>query len=336
MPLHDETHDDIRKTPQTWLVTGSAGFIGSHLLETLLRLEQRVVGLDDLSACGRKNLDHLNAVLPPDIWNRFMFIKGDVRDPESCAAACKGVDFVLHHAAIGSVPRSLEDPVNVDRVNVGGFVTMLSAAAAQGVKRFVYASSSAVYGDSGARPNREDQPLAPQSPYAAGKYANELYAATLGTHQGLETIGLRYFNIYGPRQDPDGAYAAVIPKWVTSLRTGVPVTIHGDGETIRDFCHVDDAVRANILAATTRNANAINRVYNIASGQKTSLNALFALLREQAAPGAMPLYGPERPGDIKISQAAIDQAAEFLGFRPAVSLESGLRSLLTCHEAPHG
>jgi len=297
-----------------------------------LQLNQNVVGLDDLSACGSKNLDILQHSLSSDCWEKFTFIKGDIRDSKICVKACQNADYVLHHAAIGSVPKSMEDPAFVDSVNVGGFLTLFTAAQCNKVKRFIYASSSAVYGDTAKRPNKEEQPLSPQSPYAVGKYTNELYAHVLGKHNDLETVGLRYFNIYGPRQDPNGAYAAVIPKWLDALKKSTPVEIYGDGETVRDFCYVSDVVQANILAATTTDKETVNTVYNIASGQETSLNELFFLLRKHIAPDKEPVYKPSRPADIRISQADISKAIKGLAFKPTSDLEEGLKKIIQTYQ----
>ncbi|MCK5285520.1 MAG: NAD-dependent epimerase/dehydratase family protein [Alphaproteobacteria bacterium] len=332
MPLNNEQWDEIKNNKKIWLVTGSAGFIGSHLVEHLLQMNQKVIGLDNLSACGSKNLDILRQSLSADCWERFTFIRGDIRDFEICIKACQNTDYILHHAAIGSVSKSLENPVLVDSVNVGGFLTLFTAAAQCKVKRFIYASSSAVYGDTTQQPNKEDQPLSPQSPYAVGKYANELYAAALGEHYALETIGLRYFNIYGSRQDPNGSYAAVIPKWVEALTKNRCVEIYGDGETVRDFCHVSDVVQANILAATTNDNEAVDAVYNIASGQKTSLNELFSLLRKNITSNTAPVYKSPRPADIRTSCANISKAAKDLSFKSTVDLEDGLKKIIKIYQ----
>ncbi len=329
MLLDKKKCNEIQNNTKVWLVTGAAGFIGSHLVENLLQLEQNVVGLDDLSACGSKNLDILQDILPSNCWERFTFIKGDIRDSDTCVEACKNVDYVLHHAAIGSVPKSIESPAFVDSVNVGGFLTLFTAAAQSKVKRFVYASSSAVYGDNiSNKLNKEEQPVSLKSPYAIGKYSNELYAHILGKYYGMETIGLRYFNIYGVRQDPNGAYAAIIPKWIDALMNNRSVEIYGDGKTVRDFCYVNDVVQANIIAATINNKNAINTVYNIASGQKTSLNELFFILKKHITSDKEPVYKPFRAADIRVSQADIEKAMKKLAFRPTFTLEDGLKDII--------
>jgi UDP-N-acetylglucosamine/UDP-N-acetylgalactosamine 4-epimerase len=312
----------------TWLVTGAAGFIGSHLLENLLQAEQKVVALDNFSTGHQNNIKFVQSSLPHHLWNNCTVIEGDIRDQNLCACACAGVDIVLHHAAIGSVPQSLEEPSYVDSINVGGFVNMISAASAARARRFIYASSSAVYGDNENLINRETQILNPQSPYAVGKYANELYAASLGQYFGLETIGFRYFNIYGTRQDPNGSYAAVIPKWIDAMTHDRDVCINGDGETYRDFCHVHDVVQANFFAAITENSAAVNTVYNIASGEKSSLNQLYSHLCAEINVTKPPVHKPVRPADIRISCADITKAKTMLGFAPTYSLRTGLKKTI--------
>lgn len=317
----------LEQAPYTWTVTGAGGFIGAHLTDYLLRHNQKVIALDNLSACGTRNLDRITTT-NTEAHKNLTVINGDIRDYETCLSACKNSDFVLHQAAIGSVPRSLEDPIAVDAVNVGGFLSVLKAAAQHNVKRFIYASSSAVYGNVTTDKNQEDQPLSPQSPYAVGKYTNELYAAALGPYYGIDTIGLRYFNIYGPWQDPNGAYAAVIPKWIEAMKNGQTVEIFGDGETVRDFCYVEDVARANILAATTTNEGAVNTVYNVASGQDTTLNDLAAILRDHFALDQAPLYKPERPADVKISRADTEKAARHLDFRATTAFKTGIKQTI--------
>lgn len=325
--MQSEIHDGL-KDRQVWLVTGCAGFIGSHLVQFLLENGHLVTGLDNLSCANGQNLDILSQQLGDDAWSRFTFIEGDIRNQADCLRACENADYVLHDAAIGSVPKSFDDPILVDSVNVNGFLNMMTAAATCKVRRFVYASSSAVYGNNEFPANREDQPLFPASPYAVSKYANELYARTLGGHLGLETVGLRYFNIYGSRQDPNGAYAAVIPKWIDAMRKGEDIRIFGDGETYRDFCYVGDVVQANILAATTRNPDAVGNVFNIASGQKISLNDLFAILKDCTGYDGLPVHSPERSGDIRVSCADIDKVKSVLGFVPSLSLSEGLSRIV--------
>ena len=322
--------DKILSKDCLWLVTGCAGFIGSHLTKTLLEHNQRVVGLDNLYACGTKNLEHTLSFLPDEIKQKFHFIEGDITDPNTCHKACADVDFVLHQAAICSVPYSFEAPVFTNRVNVGGFLNVLNAAGVNRVKAFVYASSSAVYGDYTQEPNQEDQCPQPLSPYAVGKYTNELYAKALAKHYGLKSIGLRYFNIYGSRQDPSGAYAAVIPKWAHLMKSGEPVEIYGNGFSTRDFCHVSDAVQANILAALSTSENPLHAVYNVASGLKVSLKDLYESLQDILGYDEKPVYRAERPGDICISCANIDKIQKELGFFPQYDLKQGLDEAVSC------
>lgn len=306
-----------------WAVTGAAGFIGSHLVETLLKQGQIVTGLDDLSS---GTMDNLKGAAQS---SGFHFIEGDIRQARAVTAALEGADYVLHHAAIGSVMRSIEEPEFVESVNVGGFQTILDAAQKAGVARVIYASSSAVYGDGGEAPRREDMDLSPKSPYAEGKIQNERDAAGAP----VDCIGLRYFNIYGARQDPNGAYAAVIPKWIDVLRGGEVGTIFGDGETVRDFCHVSDVAAVNILAALSDNGEALNGVYNIGSGQATTLNDLYHEIAALVGQGAQPAYEPFRQGDIRVSCADIGRAQSAFGFTPSVMLTDGLRCTI---EAPEG
>ena len=297
MSAYSEAQERLRAQPRTWLVTGVAGFIGSHLLETLLGLGQQVVGLDNFVTGHAHNLDQVRAAVGDAASARFRLIEGDIRDYETCAAAVAGVDYVLHHAALASVPESIENPRLYHDVNVTGFVNVLEAARSAGVARFVYASSSAVYGDEQRMPAVEDRIGKPLSPYALTKSLNEQYAHLYATTYGYPSIGFRYFNIFGPRQDPKGAYAAVIPRWIDALQRGEPCVINGDGETTRDFCHVANVVQANVLAATTDDPDALDRVYNVAMGEATTLNDLFVLLRDGLAQhdarigDAKPVYG---------------------------------------------
>lgn len=312
-----------------WLVTGVAGFIGSNLLEALLRLGQRVTGLDNFATGFADNLGQVRALVGEAAWSRFAFIEGDIRRPDVCAAACAGVDFVLHEAALGSVSRSIEDPVATHETNVSGFLNMLVAARDARVKRFVYAASSSTYGDHPGLPKVEDEIGRPLSPYAVTKYANELYAQVFARCYGVQTIGLRYFNVFGPRQDPHGAYAAVIPQWIAALLMQLPVHINGDGETSRDFCFVDNVVQANVLAALAGDG-AANEVYNVALSERTTLNALHAmmceLLRERFphVRGHRPSYRAFRAGDVRHSQADISKARNLLGFEPTHRIGEGL------------
>jgi UDP-N-acetylglucosamine/UDP-N-acetylgalactosamine 4-epimerase len=321
---------DLAKAPRTWLVTGAAGFIGSNLLQSLLQLEQHVVGLDNFATGHRGNLQEVERRVAPGQWARFRSIEGDIRDGDACRRACDGVEFVLHQAALGSVPRSIEDPITTNSVNIGGFLEMLTAARAAGVKRFVYAASSSTYGDHPGLPKVESVVGKPLSPYAITKLANELYADVFSSTYGFPSIGLRYFNIFGARQDPDGPYAAVIPKWIAAMIHDEPVFINGDGETSRDFCYVANAVQANLLAATTLDAAAVNQVYNVAVGQRTSLNELFEHLRAMLAPrfthlaGSAPRYRDFRAGDVRHSLADISKANRLLGYEPTHAVGAGL------------
>jgi UDP-N-acetylglucosamine 4-epimerase len=334
MSRYDETRASLRTRPRVWLVTGAAGFIGSNLVEALLRLGQEVVGLDNFATGHRRNLEDVRAQVGEDAWRSFQFIEGDIADLETCRAACKGVDFVLHQAALGSVPRSIADPITTNHANVTGFLTMLVAARDAGVKRFVYAASSSTYGDHPALPKVEDTIGKPLSPYAVTKYVNELYAEVFGRTYGVETIGLRYFNVFGRRQDPDGAYAAVIPRWVGTLLKGDPCRINGDGETSRDFCYIENVVQANLLAATTEEAEAVDQIYNVAYGGRTTLNDLYATIHDGLAvhrpqlQGLKPEYAEFRAGDVRHSQADISKARQRLGYAPTHSAAEGLAEAL--------
>jgi UDP-N-acetylglucosamine 4-epimerase len=312
----------------TWLVTGVAGFIGSNLAEALLKGGQRVVGLDNFATGHRRNLHELRTAAPEQFAASFRFIEGDIRDREACAAAVAGVDVVLHQAALGSVPRSLADPLTSHDVNVTGFVNMLDAARRADVTRFVYAASSSTYGDSPDLPKREDRIGAPLSPYAATKLANEIYATVYARSYGLRATGLRYFNVFGPRQDPDGAYAAVIPKWAAAMIGDQPVLVNGDGETSRDFCYVANAVQANIRAALAGD-EVQGQVYNVAVGERTSLLQLFGLIRDalgqhQVHYAREPQMGEFRPGDVRHSLADINKARTLLGYQPSHTLAEGM------------
>ncbi|NHN36742.1 Vi polysaccharide biosynthesis UDP-N-acetylglucosaminuronic acid C-4 epimerase TviC [Pseudomaricurvus alcaniphilus] len=323
--------ENLIETPRIWLITGVAGFIGSNLLEQLLRLGQTVVGLDNFATGHRKNLDDVRAAVGDSHWQNFTFYEGDICDLAACQRAAKGVDYILHQAALGSVPRSLEDPIRTNQSNIDGFLNMLVAAKDAGVKRFVYAASSSTYGDHPELPKVEDRIGRPLSPYAVTKYVNELYADVFAKCYGLQSIGLRYFNVFGPRQDPLGAYAAVIPCWFQNILTRQPCMINGDGETSRDFCYIDNTVQANILAATSDNVDAINQVYNVACGQRTSLNQLFYLIRELVAAefadlsDAEPHYREFRAGDVRHSLADIGKASSLLGYSPTHELADGIK-----------
>ena len=320
----------IGEQPRTWLVTGVAGFIGSNLLEALLGLEQNVVGLDNFSTGHRENLERVRAAVGTQVWKRFRLITGDIRSTATCQRACKGVDVVLHEAALGSVPRSIENPLATHESNVTGFLNMLMAARDARVSRFVYAASSAAYGDHAALPRVEAHVGRPLSPYGAGKLMNELYADSFSRCYGLASIGLRYFNVFGPRQDPDGAYAAVIPRWISAMLRREKVYIYGDGETSRDFCYVENVIQANVLAATTNNPAALNEVYNVAVGEQTSLNELFTALHGllgERVPGHVPasaIYQDFRPGDVRFSRADISKAKRLLGYQPTCRVDEGL------------
>ena len=317
--------------PRTWLVTGVAGFIGSHLLETLLALGQRVVGLDNFATGHHHNLAAVQAQVGEAAWARFNFIEGDIRELADCRRACAGVDCVLHQAALGSVPRSLADPITTNATNVSGFLNMLVAARDARVQRFVYAASSSTYGDHPGLPKVEDTIGKPLSPYAVTKYVNELYAEVFARSYGLSSIGLRYFNVFGPRQDPNGAYAAVIPKWAAAMLANETVYINGDGETSRDFCFVANAVQANLLAATAQDAAAINQVYNVAVGDQTDLKNLHAMLAQALAAAAstgLKVAPPEhrdfRAGDVRHSRADVSKARKLLGYHPSHDIQAGL------------
>lgn len=315
---------------QTWLVTGCAGFIGSHLTSTLLAAGQQVIGLDNFATGHRRNLDEIRVEVGDAAWDRMRFIEGDIAEPEVCRSACEGVDFVLHQAALGSVPRSLADPLITHRANATGFLNVLVAAKDAGVKRFVYAASSSTYGDSPILPKVENVIGKPLSPYAVTKYLNELYAEVFGRCYGLPTLGLRYFNVFGPRQDPKGAYAAVIPRWVASMLRGEVCAINGDGETSRDFCYVRNVVQANLLAALSTTDEALHQVYNIAVGERTTLTQLHGLLAaevEKLTPGLRveaPRYGDFRAGDVRHSLADIGKAARLLGYAPTHTVRQGI------------
>jgi UDP-N-acetylglucosamine 4-epimerase len=332
----------LRASPQTWVITGVAGFIGSNLLETLLRLDQRVVGLDNFATGHQRNLDEVKSLVSAEQWARLRFIEGDIRDVDACRAACRDADVVLHQAALGSVPRSLADPLTTNAVNIDGFLNMLVAARDAKVARFVYAASSSTYGDHPGLPKIEDRIGKPLSPYAVTKYVNELYADVFARAYGVKSIGLRYFNVFGPRQDPDGAYAAVIPKWIAAMIDARPVSVYGDGQTSRDFCFVANAVQANLLAATATDEAALNQVYNVAVGDRTTLNELYEHLRGLLAPryrhlqDARPVYADFRAGDVQHSQADIGKAAALLGYRPTHRIAQGLAEAMGWYTAARG
>ncbi|MGF6527453.1 NAD-dependent epimerase/dehydratase family protein [Variovorax sp. PvP013] len=319
--------------PHTWLVTGVAGFIGSNLLETLLRLDQRVVGLDNFATGFQRNLDEVQGLVTPEQWRRFDFIEGDIRNLDDCHRACEGVEYVLHQAALGSVPRSLANPIATNETNIGGFLNMLVAARDAKVTSFTYAASSSTYGDHPALPKVEDVIGKPLSPYAVTKYVNELYADVFARCYDFKTIGLRYFNVFGPRQNPNGAYAAVIPKWTSSLLDGAPVYINGDGESSRDFCFIENALQANLLAATSESQKSKNQIYNVAVGDRTTLNSLFFLIKNNLIKSGVPIssepvYRDFREGDVRHSQAAIEKARELIGYEPLFDISRGIEKAL--------
>ncbi|MBM4182251.1 MAG: Vi polysaccharide biosynthesis UDP-N-acetylglucosaminuronic acid C-4 epimerase TviC [Betaproteobacteria bacterium] len=316
--------------PKTWLITGVAGFIGCNLLETLLKLEQTVVGLDNFATGHRHNLHQIQKAVTPEQWARFRFIEGDIRVQADCRKACAGVDYVLHQAALGSVPRSLEDPITTNGANIDGFLNMLVAARDAKVARFVYAASSSTYGDHPGLPKVEEVIGKPLSPYAVTKLVNEQYAEVFARAYGFKTIGLRYFNIFGAHQDPEGAYAAVVPKWTAAMIHNEPVYINGDGETSRDFCYIANTVQANLLAATAEHPDAANQVYNVAVGDRTTLNDLFEAIRATLEPrfphlkGFKPIYRDFRAGDVRHSLADIGKARTLLGYAPSHRIREGL------------
>ncbi|HVV00032.1 MAG TPA: SDR family oxidoreductase [Verrucomicrobiae bacterium] len=327
MAAFDRLKSVLQGPPRKWLVTGAGGFIGSHLVEALLTLGQEVAGMDNFSTGHRENLAEVRAAVG-NAWERFTFFESDICDLGACRAAARAANIVLHQAALGSVPRSIADPLATHNANVTGFLNVLEAAREAKVSRFVFASSSAVYGDLPELPKVEERIGNPLSPYAASKAMDETYAAVFSTVYGLETIGLRYFNVFGPRQDPEGPYAAVIPKWIEALASARPVQINGDGETSRDFCYVQNVVEANLLAATVSSPEAVNQVYNIGVGDRTTLNDLYAILWRLMCPAGdapAPTYSEFRAGDVRHSLADITKARKHLGYDPAWRLEEGLK-----------
>jgi len=320
--LRDEAH--------TWLITGVAGFIGSHLLESLLKLNQRVIGLDNFSTGHPSNLDQVRDEVPPHQWERFHFVKADIRNLDICRKACVGIEYVLHQAGLGSVPRSIEDPITTHSTNIDGFLNILMAARDAGIARFVYASSSSAYGDHPDLPKVEDRIGMPLSPYALTKLVNEQYAQVFARTYGFNAIGLRYFNIFGSRQDPNGAYAAVVPKWTAAMIKNETVWINGDGESSRDFCYIANALQANLLAATVEYPGAANQIYNVAVGERTTLNDLFETIRSVLQAryphlnGYKPRYRDFRAGDVRHSLADITKARKLLGYEPSHHIREGL------------
>lgn len=332
MPIQfDITKKELQANPKTWLVTGVAGFIGSNLLEMLLKLNQRVIGLDNFSTGHRRNLIEVQNIVTSSQWNRFTFHEGDICDLATCQIVARGVDYVLHQAALGSVPRSINDPITSNKANIDGFLNMLVAARDANVTRFIYAASSSTYGDHPGLPKVEDVIGKPLSPYAVTKYVNELYADVFSRTYGLSTIGLRYFNVFGPRQDPNGAYAAVIPKWFSGLLSDEAIYINGDGKTSRDFCYVANAVQANLLAAMAKDEKASNQIYNVAVGDRTELLSLFYEIRDILATNRpqlldrQPIFRDFRSGDVRHSLANIEKATVLLGYEPSHRITAGLK-----------
>ncbi|MDC0470409.1 NAD-dependent epimerase/dehydratase family protein [Candidatus Pseudothioglobus singularis] len=338
MTKYEELQKHLKNNQSTWLITGVAGFIGSNLLEKLLILNQKIVGIDNFDTGNKSNIDQAikdsEKATGKSLSSNFNFINGDIRELKDCQKACNGIDYVLHQAALGSVPRSIEDPINTNRANIDGFLNMLVASKDAKVRRFVYAASSSTYGDHPNLPKVEDEIGNPLSPYAVTKLVNELYADVFEKTYGFNSIGLRYFNIFGKRQDSNSSYAAVIPKWVTAILNKQDVFINGDGETSRDFCFIDNAVQINLLAATTDNKNAINQIYNVAVNDRTSLNQLYCLIEDtliQKTTGLKrknPMYRDFRVGDVRHSQADISKAEKLLNYEPSYRIEQGLDELM--------
>lgn len=324
----------LTNSKKTWLVTGAAGFIGSHLVEQLIRHNQLVIGIDDFSTGKKENLDQIQK-MNPELFSNFKFHQGDIRDFEFCAKTLVGVDICLHQAALGSVPRSIKDPFTTHDVNVNGFCNILRAATDNGVKRIVYASSSSVYGDDPNLPKREEILGRPLSPYALSKAVNESYARIFSDLKQISCIGLRYFNVFGARQDPNGDYAAVIPKWISALLAGEPCVIYGDGETSRDFCFVDNVVQANILAGLTENHEALNKAYNVGCGSQTTLLELYRLIESALLDARLiekkqePIFKSFRDGDVRHSLADISRAQKFLRYEPSVLIQEGMKTLVS-------
>lgn len=334
MTKYQSSQQHLKEHQYCWLITGVAGFIGSNLLQALLKLNQRVIGLDNFSTGYMHNLDQVKEQVGAQAWFNFRFIEGDICQLEDCIKACCKVDYVLHHAALGSVPRSIEAPILTNENNISGFVNMLVASRDASVKRFIYAASSSTYGDNPDLPKVESMTGRPLSPYAVTKYVNELYAEVFSSCYGTESIGLRYFNVFGPRQDPNGAYAAVIPQWIAALIKGKVLRINGDGETSRDFCYIENVVQVNILAALTDAAEAANQVYNVALNERTSLNQLYEMIRSLLVrkfpylKKHKPEYVAFREGDVRHSQADISKATRLLGYTPTHRIDEGLKQAL--------
>jgi UDP-N-acetylglucosamine 4-epimerase len=338
MTRYEEVLEKLHAAPKRWLITGVAGFIGSTLLETLLKHDQIVKGIDNFTTGHARNLEQIQRRVRPTQWQQFSFLEGDVRDMAACRRACEGVEFVLHQAALGSVPRSIKDPVTSYDVNVTGFLNMLLAVRDSNSRRIVYASSSSVYGDSPDLPKREQNIGSPLSPYALTKLVNEITAETFARCYGTDSIGLRYFNVFGPRQDPEGPYAAVIPKWILGMLRRDPIEIYGDGETSRDFCFVENVVQANVLAAMTADRAAANQVYNVAVNEGTTLNHLFDMIKDLLTTDHpyltdyRPAYKEARLGDVRHSQADISRAMRLLGYQPTDDVGGGLSKTLAWYK----
>ncbi|HAJ7867242.1 TPA: Vi polysaccharide biosynthesis UDP-N-acetylglucosaminuronic acid C-4 epimerase TviC [Escherichia coli] len=332
MTRYEKMIEQLKVKPKTWLITGVAGFIGSNLLETLLRLNQTVVGLDNFATGHQRNLDEVQQNVTPEAWQKFTMIEGDIRDYETCMKAVDNVNYVLHQAALGSVPRSINDPITTNEVNVSGFLNMLQAAKCRDVESFVFAASSSTYGDHTALPKIEHTIGKPLSPYAITKYVNELYAEVFAKMYGFKSIGLRYFNVFGKRQDPNGAYAAVIPKWISAMLMDKDIYINGDGETSRDFSFIENTVQMNILAATADDS-AKGEVYNVAYGERTSLNELVEFIKNDLGSNGIKyagniIYRDFRKGDVRHSLADISKAREMLGYQPQFDIKTGLRQAM--------
>jgi UDP-N-acetylglucosamine/UDP-N-acetylgalactosamine 4-epimerase len=338
MKNYQDIQTFLKTNQATWTITGVAGFIGSNLLETLLKLDQKVIGLDNFSTGYQHNLDQVKDIVGAVAWKNFTFIEGDITRLSDCEAACAGVDYILHHAALGSVPRSIEDPILANESNVTGFLKILTAARDAGVKRIVYAASSSTYGDHPGLPKIESVIGNPLSPYAVTKYVNELYADVFARCYGVNSIGLRYFNVFGPRQDPDGAYAAVIPQWVAALIRNQDLLINGDGETTRDFCYIDNVVQANLLAALVEEKAAGNQIYNVALNDSTSLNELYEMMKVNLLDSFPHLnthqatYREFRAGDVRHSKADISKAQKLLNYQPTHTVERGLAAAMSWYK----
>jgi len=327
---YDEIKIELKNNPKIWLVTGVAGFIGSNLLEELLKLNQKVIGLDNFATGHRYNLEQVKESVAKEQWENFTFVEGDMTNFSTCHSVTKDVDIVLHQAALGSVPRSIDNPIVTNHANITGFLNMLTATKDNGIKRFVYASSSSVYGDSDELPKVEEKTGNVLSPYAVTKVTNELYANVFHKCYGMETIGLRYFNVFGKRQDPNGAYAAVMPKWIAQMLGNEDVYINGDGKTSRDFTYIDNVVQMNIMSGMTTNQDAFGQAYNTAAGGRETLNNLFEAIKNGLESNVKnlsvpkPIYRDFRAGDIRHSNANIDKAKNIIDYNPTHTLEEGL------------